>query len=64
MTSVIEEIEKAVLKDDVGLIDFEDEHLSLDKTWFLNLLDQIVKRFGNLNHGASGHERPFFSFPG
>jgi anaerobic magnesium-protoporphyrin IX monomethyl ester cyclase len=47
--SVIAEIEQAVLKNDVGLIDFEDENLSMDKKWFSDLLNQIILRFGKLN---------------
>ena len=47
--SIICEIEKAVLLDEVGLIDFEDENLSLDKKWFLKLLHQIIVKFGKLN---------------
>jgi len=43
--SVICEIDKAVSMDDVGLVDFEDENLSLDKKWFLTLLDHIISRF-------------------
>ena len=46
---VIREIEKAVLLDDVGYIDFEDENLTLDKNWFLQLLDRIISQFGKLN---------------
>jgi radical SAM superfamily enzyme YgiQ (UPF0313 family) len=44
--SVIREIEAAVEADDVGFIDFEDENLSLDRQWFLELLGEIVARFG------------------
>jgi radical SAM superfamily enzyme YgiQ (UPF0313 family) len=44
--SVIREIETAVETDDVGFIDFEDENLSLDRQWFMELLGQIVTRFG------------------
>jgi anaerobic magnesium-protoporphyrin IX monomethyl ester cyclase len=45
VVSVIQEIETAVARYDVGFIDFEDENLSLDKKWFLDLLHQIQNRF-------------------
>jgi radical SAM superfamily enzyme YgiQ (UPF0313 family) len=45
ITSVIGEIEKASDQTNIGLIDFEDENLSLDRTWFLQLLNAIKKRF-------------------
>jgi len=43
--SVIGEIQRGVNQDDVGFIDFEDENLSLDRQWFLKLLDEIKRRF-------------------
>jgi radical SAM superfamily enzyme YgiQ (UPF0313 family) len=43
--SVIVEIENAVNQFEVGFIDFEDENLSLDRKWFLQLLNKIKKRF-------------------
>jgi len=45
VVSVIQEIETSVARYDVGFIDFEDENLSLDKKWFLDLLQQIQSRF-------------------
>ena len=45
VVSVIQEIETAVARYDVGFIDFEDENLSFDKKWFLDLLHQIQSRF-------------------
>jgi radical SAM superfamily enzyme YgiQ (UPF0313 family) len=42
---VIREIERAADRNDVGFIDFEDENLSLDRAWFLQLLGAIHKRF-------------------
>jgi anaerobic magnesium-protoporphyrin IX monomethyl ester cyclase len=42
--SVIREIERAVKHYAVGFIDFEDENLSLDRKWFLALLNAITKR--------------------
>jgi len=42
--SVMSEIERAVKHYAVGFIDFEDENLSLDRKWFLALLDAITKR--------------------
>jgi hypothetical protein len=44
--SVIVEIEKAANQFDAGFIDFEDENLSLDRKWFLQLLNEIKQRFG------------------
>jgi radical SAM superfamily enzyme YgiQ (UPF0313 family) len=43
--SVIVEIENAVNQFEVVFIDFEDENLSLDRKWFLQLLNKIKKRF-------------------
>jgi radical SAM superfamily enzyme YgiQ (UPF0313 family) len=42
--SVMHEIERAVNNFAVGFIDFEDENLSLDRKWFLALLNAIRKR--------------------
>ena len=39
------EIEAVANQDDIGFIDFEDENLSLDRSWFLDLLTAIQKRF-------------------
>jgi radical SAM superfamily enzyme YgiQ (UPF0313 family) len=47
VASVIAEIEQAVTRYDTGFIDFEDENLSLDRQWFLDLLAAIRSRFGN-----------------
>lgn len=44
--SVMREIESAVETHNVGFIDFEDENLSLDRKWFIALLQEIAKRFG------------------
>ena len=43
--SVVNEIEMSVNLYDTGFIDFEDENLSLDRKWFLELLTQIRRRF-------------------
>jgi radical SAM superfamily enzyme YgiQ (UPF0313 family) len=45
VSSVIREIEIAVNQDHAGFIDFEDENLSLDRNWFLRLLDEIAQRY-------------------
>jgi anaerobic magnesium-protoporphyrin IX monomethyl ester cyclase len=47
--SVLREMEEGVLGYAVGLVDFEDENISLERTWFLELLNGITERF-------SGHE--------
>lgn len=39
--AVISEIDRAVKRFHAGFIDFEDENLSLDRTWFLRLLHNI-----------------------
>ena len=44
--AVIEEIRRGVENEQVGFIDFEDENLSLDRRWFLELLSRIRSRFG------------------
>ena len=43
--SVLEEINRAVTRDNSGFIDFEDENLSLNRSWFLDLLDGIILMF-------------------
>jgi radical SAM superfamily enzyme YgiQ (UPF0313 family) len=45
IASVRREIEIAVHRHQVGFIDFEDENLSLDRKWFLRLLDEITPCF-------------------
>ena len=46
IAAVIGEIERATDQCEVGLVDFEDENLSLDRGWFLTLLQEIEQRFG------------------
>jgi radical SAM superfamily enzyme YgiQ (UPF0313 family) len=43
--AVIREIESAAGRNDIGFIDFEDENISLDRAWFLQLLTAIRKYF-------------------
>jgi radical SAM superfamily enzyme YgiQ (UPF0313 family) len=43
---VLSEIEAAVAGQGAGFIDFEDENLSLNRPWFLELLHGIRQRFG------------------
>jgi anaerobic magnesium-protoporphyrin IX monomethyl ester cyclase len=45
VASVVREIEVMINQYDVGFIDFEDENLSLDRDWFLRLMDEITQRF-------------------
>jgi anaerobic magnesium-protoporphyrin IX monomethyl ester cyclase len=47
ISSVLAEIDQAV-ENDVRFIDFEDENLSLDKTWFRELLTRLYKKYGGL----------------
>lgn len=44
--TVIREIERFADQNNTGFIDFEDENLSLDRRWFLRLLNEISDRFG------------------
>ncbi len=44
--SVLGEIEDAVLKFGARFIDFEDENISLDRSWFMELLNGVADRFG------------------
>ena len=46
VTSVLDEIENAVVRFGAGFVDFEDENISLERPWFLDLLGGIQARFG------------------
>jgi hypothetical protein len=46
---VLEEIDRAVKRDDSRFIDFEDENLSLNRRWFMALLHEIIIRFNGAN---------------
>jgi anaerobic magnesium-protoporphyrin IX monomethyl ester cyclase len=43
--AVLRELETAVVRDGARFIDFEDENLSLTRSWFLELLNGIQERF-------------------
>jgi len=45
--SVIREIQAAVDHYQIGFIDFEDENLSLNRSWFLKLLQAVKSCFGD-----------------
>jgi hypothetical protein len=47
--SVFSEISTAITQYNVRFIDFEDENLTLNKSWSLDLLDRISSRFGALD---------------
>jgi anaerobic magnesium-protoporphyrin IX monomethyl ester cyclase len=47
--SVLAEINEAVFSHAARFIDFEDENLSFNRTWFLSLLYGISERFGKHN---------------
>jgi len=47
--SVLQEIDLAVTEYNAGFIDFEDENISMEKTWFVELLKGIRERFGRQN---------------
>ncbi|MBF0200004.1 MAG: B12-binding domain-containing radical SAM protein [Desulfamplus sp.] len=40
--SVLKELELQIFKYDIGFIDFEDENLTLNRKWFLELMDGIT----------------------
>lgn len=46
VSAIIREIEGLVRDNDVEFIDFEDENLSMDRRWFMALLEAIQLRFG------------------
>jgi len=46
---ILMELEEQSKIHDIGFIDFEDENLCLDKTWFLNLFSQVKTLFANKN---------------
>lgn len=46
VASVMAEVEAAVTQFGAGFIDFEDENISFDRAWFLELLGAITVRFG------------------
>lgn len=47
VASVMAEIEIAVNRHGIGFLDFEDENLSLNRSWFLQLLAEIHARYGD-----------------
>jgi radical SAM superfamily enzyme YgiQ (UPF0313 family) len=47
VSQVLSEIEISVVRHAAGFIDFEDENLSLNRTWFMELLNGIRSRFGD-----------------
>ena len=47
VNEVIREMDAAVYDHGAGFIDFEDENLSLESGWFLELLNRIRRRFGS-----------------
>ncbi len=52
--SVLAEIDDAVASASshkVGFIDFEDENISLDRQWFLNLLEGLARRYAGSDSG-------------
>jgi radical SAM superfamily enzyme YgiQ (UPF0313 family) len=49
INDVIKELDTAVYELGAGFIDFEDENLSLESAWFMELLSRIRQRFGHQN---------------
>ena len=47
INDVIAEMDTAIYELGAGFIDFEDENLSLESAWFMELLARIRQRFGN-----------------
>ncbi len=45
--SVIQELESQIERYDIGFIDFEDENLTLNRSWFLALAEKMEKLFQN-----------------
>ena len=43
---IIAEMDRAVKQYNCGFFDFEDENLSHDRTWFANLLESVIRAFG------------------
>ncbi len=42
VASILREIERSVLDENVGFIDFEDENLTIDRVWFMELITGIL----------------------
>jgi radical SAM superfamily enzyme YgiQ (UPF0313 family) len=47
--SVFEEISRAVIHGNARFVDFEDENLTLDKAWCMDLLSRITEGLGHLD---------------
>lgn len=47
VSSVLREIDRAFSLDNVGFIDFEDENLTIDRAWFMDLINGISARRQN-----------------
>lgn len=46
VSNVMAELTREVSKRNARFIDFEDENLSLDRRWFISLLEEMIKAFG------------------
>ncbi len=57
--SVVREIDHEAAAGDLGFIDFEDENLSMDKKWFLDLLEKLGQRFGDTQPELRAMNGPF-----
>ncbi len=49
ITTILSEIDRAVVADDVGFIDFEDENLTINRSWFMELIAGISSLRKNRN---------------
>lgn len=49
VTHVMQEILECARDREIGLIDFEDENMAMDRAWFERLLREIVRHFGERN---------------
>lgn len=47
--SIMQEIDGQVLEHDIGFVDFEDENLSMDRSWFMDLMAAIKNRHAERN---------------
>lgn len=49
VATILSEIDRAVVTDNVGFIDFEDENLTIDRSWFMELIAGISSLRKNHN---------------
>ncbi|CAD7848310.1 MAG: Radical SAM domain protein [Olavius algarvensis Delta 4 endosymbiont] len=47
--AIVREIDQQVRAHDIGFVDFEDENLSMDRRWFLDLMAALKHRYAHRN---------------